>query len=510
MQADKPNTSETTPETMRAQAASLRADFARYQALQLEAEEKLFALRAEPFAPRFEEAEREEAAKLEAFQVGARDCAARADKLEDEAHKLEAALAQEAVSARLASLYSQACALEASAELREQGKANGLSGSELRALARDVRSQAEALRTAAQPSELRADFRSSRIVRRVEVESFGVEHAQYFRGAGAEDFDEVALGVGSSEREALEDALDSLAQSGVWSFKPEHGFPSEPQAEDYSERDEVGEALEESRSDNVGSQPEPSFRVTLYPFNGSGPIILREGLSHVEANGYASDYCAKRESAAREAGDVLEVSDLTPETCETTGCALARFELQYEGSGVSDSEGIISAELEPESKRELAQYEERSESFDEEPSELFYYVAVRVSDTPEGREREDGLTEYEDSEGREYLFAPDLETAERAALASARESLWAFSLDFLAPYFESESLRSDSRALAALGKCAESLCEGFGPIVEALLGSRCEDALRAAIRADGLAHFLASYDSAQLEDEDGALRFRVA
>ena len=48
-----------------------------------------------------------------------------------------------------------------------------------------------------------------------EVVSHGVEHEQYFQGCGTAftDFEDVATGIGWSESEALEDALDSLAQS---------------------------------------------------------------------------------------------------------------------------------------------------------------------------------------------------------------------------------------------------------------------------------------------------------
>lgn len=336
----------------------------------------------------------------------------------------------------------------------------------------------------------------TRIARAYEVESYGVEHSQYHPGASAEDFDEVFLGTGSSEREALESALESAATAG-WSF-----HAGAPDLEDYSESDSVSEALEESKRDAIGSKPDARFRVVLRPFNGCGPIVLREGLSIVEANSYASDYCAQRER------DGFEVSDLVGDTCPTTGAACASFELQLPESGVSDSEGFVSAELEPESREELEAFERAEERFDEEPSELWYFVSLRVSQAPEG-EAEGELVRYEDEDGGEYLFAPDFETAKRAALERARESLWAFRFDFLANYFESQALREDGPARAALWKSCESLCEDAAPIFEALLGSNLERALEAALQADGIAHFLASYDGQQLEDSDGALRFRI-
>lgn len=44
----------------------------------------------------------------------------------------------------------------------------------------------------------------------------GVENEQYFQGCGVcfSDFDDVATGIGNTEHEACEDALESLAQNG--------------------------------------------------------------------------------------------------------------------------------------------------------------------------------------------------------------------------------------------------------------------------------------------------------
>lgn len=53
-------------------------------------------------------------------------------------------------------------------------------------------------------------------VSRFEIINHGVEHAQYFQGCGISNttFEDVATGCGSTEKEALDDALDSLAQNG--------------------------------------------------------------------------------------------------------------------------------------------------------------------------------------------------------------------------------------------------------------------------------------------------------
>ena len=49
-----------------------------------------------------------------------------------------------------------------------------------------------------------------------EVRDYGVDHAQYFQGAGVAftEYDEVFLGVGDTLAEAFEDACDNAASSG--------------------------------------------------------------------------------------------------------------------------------------------------------------------------------------------------------------------------------------------------------------------------------------------------------
>lgn len=55
---------------------------------------------------------------------------------------------------------------------------------------------------------------SDKVARAWDFEDGGVDSASYFRGAGCEDFDDVATGTGSTAREALDDALDALASNG--------------------------------------------------------------------------------------------------------------------------------------------------------------------------------------------------------------------------------------------------------------------------------------------------------
>ena len=377
------------------------------------------------------------------------------------------------------------------ADLRERAFRAQLEASEREARELDARADALEREASERQADAKRESERVRIVRRVEVESFGVDGAQYFRGAGVEDFEEVALGVGRSEREAVEDALETLAQSGRWTWKSEDGYPSEPDSEDYSDEDEVSPAEAEGRRDALGSEPEPRYRVALYPHNGCGPIKLAEGLD-------------SREEALAEVGRIRErkreqgfdVDELEP---------FKRWEAQRPESGVSDSEGILA--LEVENADELERYAERAEALDEEPSELHYYACVRVSDEPESDGEQYGLPIVE-LDGSEYLFAATDEDAERAALDAARGSLWAFSLDFLRHYLP-DSVSEDSHAFRALQDAQGKTCESFGPILEGLLGSRCEEALRDAIATDGRGHFLASYDGNEDEDADGGFRYRI-
>ena len=199
----------------------------------------------------------------------------------------------------------------------------------------------------------------------VDVEVLGVEHAQYFVGASCEEYDARFVGIGRSQREALADALE---QAEGWEFGE-----LEPDPAQYSDKDEVEEVEAESIRDACGPRPDPRYRVVLRPFNGCGPIVVAEGLSVVEAGQRLSRYVDKADARG------METADLVPETCETTGVALGQAEVQWEGQGVGDDEGLVSVELEPECARSMADWDKSLERMEEEPSELSFYVVVRVA-----------------------------------------------------------------------------------------------------------------------------------
>lgn len=93
-------------------------------------------------------------------------------------------------------------------------------------------------------------------------------------------------------------------------------------------------------------------------------------------------------------------------------------------------------------------------------------------------------------DGQEYAVAETEDAIREAAEESIRETLWAFNAEFIANYIPN----IDKRGIDAIREMQEKLCESANPIVEALLGDSLEDAIEAAIDADGPGHFLSSYD----------------
>lgn len=92
-----------------------------------------------------------------------------------------------------------------------------------------------------------------------------------------------------------------------------------------------------------------------------------------------------------------------------------------------------------------------------------------------------------------YLVLTDEEASERAD-AAVRDSLWAFNVSFLSDYVP--ALR-DAAAAKAWQEMQGKLCENAGPLAEALLGDKLDDAVAGAVTADGRGHFLSGYDGAE-------------
>ena len=61
-----------------------------------------------------------------------------------------------------------------------------------------------------------------KMITEFEIVNHGIDGEQYFQGCGVTftPFDDVATGIGDTEKEALEDAIDLLAQNG-WEISVE-------------------------------------------------------------------------------------------------------------------------------------------------------------------------------------------------------------------------------------------------------------------------------------------------
>jgi len=97
---------------------------------------------------------------------------------------------------------------------------------------------------------------------------------------------------------------------------------------------------------------------------------------------------------------------------------------------------------------------------------------------------------------REYLVVSEDEARE-LAVQDIKQSLWAFNTDFIIdhttlPYEAGEMVRSFQ----------EDKCEGANETLLALVGDFFGELVDDAISADGLAHFLATYDGEEEQVED--------
>ena len=103
----------------------------------------------------------------------------------------------------------------------------------------------------------------------------------------------------------------------------------------------------------------------------------------------------------------------------------------------------------------------------------------------------------------EYLVLTQEEAEEKAA-QDIRESLWAFRIEFIAGH--TRNGLTDS-CVQALNQMQVELGEDCQPIIEALIEDM-DAFIEDAIRSDGIAHFLATYDGKEVE-KNGFLIFRT-
>lgn len=200
---------------------------------------------------------------------------------------------------------------------------------------------------------------TERAAEALEVEDHGVDHCQYFRGAGVSftDYEDCATGTGNTPREALEDALESLAQGG-WTLSDELEAQALEELGDaeHADRDYVSEAEAEGEEEEL---PRLQWTVSAHAWSGCSPSP-EDFETEEDARSRVARILRKRRAAG------FPVSTLERgarwEVLEPEGCALVPDEC---GTLVLDSN-----EEEREEKRERMR-----ELY---PSELYYYVSVRV------------------------------------------------------------------------------------------------------------------------------------
>ena len=89
-----------------------------------------------------------------------------------------------------------------------------------------------------------------------------------------------------------------------------------------------------------------------------------------------------------------------------------------------------------------------------------------------------------------------------------RDSLWAFNAGFLTKYMNGLSDGSLDRLVESFQNIQEKMCEDCNEFFYQLVKDRFDDLVKDAIGADGVAHFLNTYDGKEHE-QDGFLIYRI-
>lgn len=109
-----------------------------------------------------------------------------------------------------------------------------------------------------------------------------------------------------------------------------------------------------------------------------------------------------------------------------------------------------------------------------------------------------------DTSDHSYLVLTEDE-ADARVWAEIRGTLWAFRPSFLCSYIPGAS----PAALDGIQLMQEKMCEDCNEILYALVSDRFDALVRDAILADGRGHFLAHYDSEEIELGDDWLAYRT-
>lgn len=136
-------------------------------------------------------------------------------------------------------------------------------------------------------------------------------------------------------------------------------------------------------------------------------------------------------------------------------------------------------------------------------------LAIHLGIAADDMDADIDVSRYDDTEleyGRQSYRVLTDEEADEAAIAAATDSLWAFNVSFLSRYVP--ALR-DARAAKAWTKVQGELCEDAGPLVEAMLGDRLDEAMSDAISEDGRGHYLSGYDGEESEQRVEGVPFYI-
>ncbi len=101
-------------------------------------------------------------------------------------------------------------------------------------------------------------------------------------------------------------------------------------------------------------------------------------------------------------------------------------------------------------------------------------------------------------DGNDRFFVADDEEAYRLAEDYIKDTLWAFNAEFIAAHTGKDL---SDKAIKAIGKMQEALCEDANPLVEAMI-SDLDEFIEDAIEADGRGHFVNTYDGEEYMSGD--------
>lgn len=207
---------------------------------------------------------------------------------------------------------------------------------------------------------------------RIEVESHGIDHAQYFRGSSAEDSIAYGLGIGDSEREAFDNACEQIETSN-----------DEIDALLLAERAGCSDVNEIAALRAEEARPR-EYRVTYHAHNGAGTLhdethdTIGEALANIQAR---IDKLRKRGNDVSRIGaegdpTAEEIAEefATVSYGETVQAYSWESEEPDNVAMIGPDAGILSLEI-------LAGDADDDEYGSE--SELYYYLTVRIFDDGE-------------------------------------------------------------------------------------------------------------------------------